>query len=93
MTEFRAEMEDGADQAEPKLQLLMDRRSGFVADFTGGAPGIEKSLTSFYENDTSMPTGEQIDRELIAYAGKAMAARTEQARTGDGFLRCRVAVT
>jgi DNA-binding transcriptional MerR regulator len=77
MAEVRAEMEAGTDPADPKLKPLMDRWSGLVAEFTGGNPGIEKSLTSFYENETAMPTDDQIDRELFAYAGEAMAARSQ----------------
>jgi DNA-binding transcriptional MerR regulator len=74
MAEVKDEMEAGTDPADPKLQPLMDRWSGLVAEFTGGNPGIQKSLTSFYENEDTMPTGEQIDGELFAYVGKAMSA-------------------
>jgi len=77
MAEVKAEMEAGTDPADPKVQALMERWSGLVAEFTGGNPGIQKSLNSFYENEDAMPTGEQIDRELFAYVGKAMAARSQ----------------
>jgi len=77
MAEVRAEMEAGTDPSDAKLQPLLDRWFGLVAEFTGGNPGIEKSLNSFYENEDTMPTGEQIDRELFAYVGKAMAARKQ----------------
>ena len=55
----------------------MDRWSDLVAEFTGGNRGIEKSLDAFYENEDTMPTGETIDRELLAYVGKAMATRSQ----------------
>jgi DNA-binding transcriptional MerR regulator len=75
MAEVRAEMEAGTNADDPKLQPLMDRWSGLVAEFTGGNPGIEQSLNSMYDNEDAIPDGQQIDRELFAYVGKAMAAR------------------
>jgi len=77
MAEVRAELDAGTYPAEPTVQALMERWSGLVAEFTGGNPGIEKSLNSFYETEDTMPTGEAIDRELFAYVGKAMAARNQ----------------
>jgi DNA-binding transcriptional MerR regulator len=75
MAEVRAELDAGTDPADPKLQPLLDRWFGLVAEFTGGNPGIEKSLNSFYENEDEIPDGGPIDRELFAYVGKAMASR------------------
>ena len=72
MAEVRAEMEAGTDPKDPKVQELMERWRGLVAEFTGGNPGIKRSLQSFYENEDTMPTGEAIDRELFAYVGMAM---------------------
>lgn len=72
MAEVRAEMETGADPKDLKVQALMDRWKGLVADFTGGNPGIERSLQSFYENDDILTTDEAIDHELFAYVRKAM---------------------
>ncbi len=72
MAEVRTEMEAGTDPKDPKVQALMERWKGLVAEFTGGNPGIQRSLQSFYENEDTMPTGEAIDRELFAYVGKAM---------------------
>jgi len=74
MAEVRAKMEAGVDPADPEVQALMVRWRGLVAEFTGGNPGIAKSLESFYDNEDTMPTGEAIDRELFAYVGRAMQA-------------------
>ncbi|HEX5165851.1 MAG TPA: MerR family transcriptional regulator [Thermomicrobiales bacterium] len=75
MAEVRAEMVAGTDPADPKLQPLLDHWGGLVAEFTGGNDGIAQSLTNLFENEDSLPDGQQIDRELFAYVGKAMAAR------------------
>jgi hypothetical protein len=77
MADVRAEMESGTDPADPKLQPLLDRWSGLVSEFTGGNSGVAQSLTNLFENEDSLPDGQQIDRELFAYVGKAMAARTQ----------------
>jgi DNA-binding transcriptional MerR regulator len=77
MAEVRAEMEAGTAPTDPKLQPLLDRWSGLVAEFTGDNPGIAKSLNTMYENEDATPDGQQIDRELFAYVGEAMAARTQ----------------
>jgi MerR family transcriptional regulator, thiopeptide resistance regulator len=72
MAEVRAEMEAGTDPADAKVQALMDRWRGLVAEFTGGNPGIEQSLNSFYGHEDTLFTGEAIDRELFTYVGRAM---------------------
>ncbi len=77
MAEVMAEMETGTDPTDPKLRPLLDRWSGLVSEFTGGDAGIAKSLNSMHEHEDTVPTGEQIDRELFAYVGKAMAARIQ----------------
>jgi DNA-binding transcriptional MerR regulator len=74
MAEVRAEMDAGTDPADPKLQPLMARWSGLVAEFTGGNPTIEKSLNSLYEHEDTMPDGAHVDRAVFEYVGKAMAA-------------------
>jgi MerR family transcriptional regulator, thiopeptide resistance regulator len=74
MAEVKAEMNAGTDPAAPRVQALMERWRGLVAEFTGGNPGIERSLNSFYEQEDTIPTGEAIDRDLFAYVGKVMTA-------------------
>ena len=74
MAEVRGKMEAGVDPSDPSVQALMVRWRELVAEFTGGNPGIERSLQSFYDNEDTMPTGEAIDRELFAYVGEAMQA-------------------
>lgn len=74
MAEVRGKMEAGVDPSDPSVQALMVRWRELVAEFTGGNPGIERSLQSFYDNEDTVPTGEAIDRELFAYVGEAMRA-------------------
>jgi hypothetical protein len=75
MAEVHAELDAETDPSDPKVQVLMERWSGLVSEFTGGNPGIERFLTPFFEHEDTLPTGETIDCELSAYVGKAMAAR------------------
>lgn len=78
MAEVRAKMDAGVDPADPSAQALMVRWRGLVAEFTGGNPGIERSLSSFFESESTMPTGEAIDRELFAWVGRAMKAGADR---------------
>jgi DNA-binding transcriptional MerR regulator len=47
----RAEMERGTDPADPGVQALARRWQGLVAEFTGGNPGIERSVAKVYQNE------------------------------------------
>ncbi len=44
MAEVRAELDAGTEPYNPKVQALMDRWQALIAEFTGGNPGIERSL-------------------------------------------------
>ena len=81
MAEVREKMEAGDDPAAPSAPPPQGRWRGLVAEFTGGNPGIERSLQSFYENEDTLPTGEQIDRELFEFVGRAMQAGNDSQRT------------
>lgn len=72
MADGRAEMDATTDPHDPKVQVLMERWKGFLAEFTGGNPGTERSLQSFYDGEDALPIGDAINRELFAYVGKAM---------------------
>jgi DNA-binding transcriptional MerR regulator len=78
IAEVRAEKEKGTDPADPKVQALAKRWMALVNEFTGGDPGIERSVGRVWkeQGDTIVAThGTQYDpRDLFEYVGKAMAA-------------------
>jgi DNA-binding transcriptional MerR regulator len=81
MAEVRAEMDAGTDPADPKVQALAARWMGLVREFTGGDPGITKSLRTMYENEAPQDIHPSLDPrmgEYMAYINKAMAAKTSQ---------------
>jgi MerR family transcriptional regulator, thiopeptide resistance regulator len=68
-------MEAGTDPADPKAQELAKRWLALVTQFTGGDPGIYKSLRSMYENEDSvMGTDTKAMRPVMEYIQKAAAA-------------------
>ncbi len=75
MAEVRAEMDKGTDPASETVQALARRWMGLVREFTGGDPGIEKSLRTMYEQE---PNVAGIDtapmRQMRTYIDKAIAA-------------------
>ena len=75
MEQVKAEMEKGTDPASETVQALARRWMGLVREFTGGNPGIEKSLGTMYQQETTvhgMDTGPM--KEMMAYIQKAMEA-------------------
>ncbi len=71
------EMDAGTDPANPKVQALAQCWMGLVQEFTGGNPGIEKSLRTMYENEKPQDLHPSLDprmSEYMAYIGKAIAA-------------------
>jgi MerR family transcriptional regulator, thiopeptide resistance regulator len=68
-------MEAGTDPAEERVQLLARRWMELVQEFTGGDPGIERSLGNMWRQEESihgMETGPM--RELGEYVFRALAA-------------------
>jgi len=77
IAEVRDVMDAGADPAEPRVRALAVRWMGLVQEFTGGNPGIEKSLRTMYENEQPQdihPSHDPRMAEYGAYINKAMAA-------------------
>jgi DNA-binding transcriptional MerR regulator len=75
IAQVRAERDAGTDPADERVQELARRWIGLVQEFTGGDPGIEKSLRTMWhqeENIHGLDTREM--RELRAYIDKALAA-------------------
>lgn len=75
MAEVQAAMDAGIEPADPKVQDMARRWVGLVNEFTGGDPGIFKSLSSMYANEDNV-RGMNVPqmREMMAYIQKAMAA-------------------
>jgi DNA-binding transcriptional MerR regulator len=74
MDEVRAEMERGTDPGDERVQALARRWSGLVREFTGGNPGIERSLGSLYREEGSVHTKDVAAmRPMMEYIGRAMA--------------------
>ena len=78
MEKVRAEMEAGTDPSNERVQALAARWIGLVGEFTGGDPGIERSLGNMWqqeENIHGLDTGEV--REMGEYVSRALAASKE----------------
>lgn len=74
MAEVRAEMEKGTDPADPVMQALARRWKGLVEEFTGGDPGIARSLGNLYKNEEVVQGMDVAPmREMMTYVGKALA--------------------
>lgn len=72
----RAEKERGTDPADPRMQELAQRWTGLIEQFTGGDPAIAKSLQTMYEREGPEEASRgMVDRELMEYAQRALAAR------------------
>jgi DNA-binding transcriptional MerR regulator len=74
--EVRAELERGTDPASERAQGLARRWMGLVQEFTGGDPGIERSLGKMWQTEESIHGMETAPmRELGDYISSALAAQ------------------
>jgi DNA-binding transcriptional MerR regulator len=75
MAEVQAEMDKGTDPASAPVKALAQRWMSLVQEFTGGDPGIEKSLQTMYLQEATVH-GRDVGamRPMMDYIGKAMAA-------------------
>jgi DNA-binding transcriptional MerR regulator len=72
MAEVRAAMAAGVPPTDPKARELARRWMGLVAEFTGGDPGITKSLGNMYANEDRVHDMEVAAiRPLFAYIQEA----------------------
>ena len=81
MERVRAEMEAGTDPSDERVQALAMPWMGLVGEFTGGDPGIERSLSNMWqqeENIHGIDTSEA--REMGAYINRALAAPNDEGR-------------
>jgi MerR family transcriptional regulator, thiopeptide resistance regulator len=77
----RVEMEAGTDPTNERVRALARRSMELVNEFTGGDPGIERSLNNMWqqeENIHGIDTREM--REMMAYLSRAMSAGDEEGR-------------
>ncbi|QRN95101.1 MerR family transcriptional regulator [Archangium violaceum] len=74
IAQVRAEMEKGTDPASEPVQRLARRWGELVRAFTGGNPGIEKSLGTMYQQEPSAGARFGLDPRLFDYVNRAMAA-------------------
>ncbi len=74
ITAVRAEMEKGTDPSDPTVVALARRWMALVQEFTGGDPGIARSLETMYQNEPAARERSGLDPALMAYVQKARAA-------------------
>jgi hypothetical protein len=76
MAAVRAEMDQGTDPGDERVQGLAQRWAGLIREFTGGNPGIENSLRTMYQQESTVAGMETAPmREMGEYISRAMAAR------------------
>lgn len=75
MAEVQAEMAAGLPPTDPRAQTLARRWFGLVAEFTGGDPGIFRSLKKMYQTEDRV-AGMDVPamRPMMAYIEQAAAA-------------------
>jgi DNA-binding transcriptional MerR regulator len=76
IAEVRTQMERGSDPTSEPVLALARRWRALVAEFTGGDPGIERSLANVYRGEPELHTRHEgvPDPEVMAYMGRAQAA-------------------
>jgi len=73
--EVRGHMERGTDPAAPEMQACAARWKALIEQFTGGDPGLRASLQRLYDEQGPQQASQgMVDPEVMAYAGRAMAA-------------------
>lgn len=76
LADYTAEMNNGTDPADPKLQKLEKRRQALVNAFTGGDPAIEQNLKRLWtEQGDKMSAQYGYDPKLMDYLGKVAEAQ------------------
>lgn len=69
----QAEMDRGADPSSPVVRELARRWMGLVGEFTGGDPGIAKSLGTMWQQEESIHGIETAPmREMMTYISRAL---------------------
>jgi MerR family transcriptional regulator, thiopeptide resistance regulator len=71
---MREELDRGSDPASEPVRALATRWRELIRAFTGGNPGIEKSLKTLYQQEPRMAERQGRDPKLTEYVNRAMAA-------------------
>jgi len=78
IAQVRAEKEKGTDPTDPKVQAMARRWMDLVEGFTGGDPGIARSLKRLWkeqgDNLVAQHEMQNDPRDVSEYIGQAMAA-------------------
>jgi MerR family transcriptional regulator, thiopeptide resistance regulator len=77
IAEVRAAVDQGLDPASSQARELAERWMALVQEFTGGDPGIERSLGNIYKQEQPKDIHPAMDprmREYMAFIQKARAA-------------------
>ena len=70
------EYEAGTDPSDPRVQELAARSRDLIDQFTGGDPGIRKSLERMYREEGAERASRGMVRpELMEYLGRATLGR------------------
>jgi DNA-binding transcriptional MerR regulator len=79
IAKVQAEMDRGTDPADERVQQLARRWMELVREFTGGNPGIEKSMGNMWKEETNVHGFDTANmRKLMGYVGQAMAAGKQE---------------
>jgi len=79
MEEVRREMEAGTDPANERVQRLAARWMGLVREFSGGDPGVERSLGNVWQQEETIHGIDTAEiRGMMEYVSRASAASNQQ---------------
>ena len=79
IAEVQREREAGTDPGDPRMQELAGRWQGLIDAFTGGDPGIFKSLQRMYEDRGPEKTSRgMVDPEAMSYMHRAIEIRNSK---------------
>lgn len=80
IAEVRAEMDRGTDPADARMKPLLARWNALIQAFTGGDPGIAKSLSNFYRGEKSAARQFEgaPDPDVMGFVAKASAAAADK---------------
>lgn len=83
---FAEAMREGVDPAAPRARALAERSAGLIGEFTGGDPGIARSLESMYQAEGGERVlegfGFDLPPGLFEYMGEAREALVREGRRG-----------